>query len=372
MMLLAGASLVTTSEDNLSTAIQQAGLPYFAIMGLSTFVMGIVLATTGGARKLCALPKWQWKWVFARGFAGAARQSLTLMAISTGAPMGDISALQSVNVVVSAVLGRALLGEPMRKLHALGLACSVVGAALISKPTTLIGLGAAGEEPHWLGYGLALLGGTSSGVIFIAARKLQGVSGVVPVNSVLLQQSICLWFLSFSSLAHDPSPFSSVAAKPLASFGVCVLTIVAGGSTFLTSLGGMWCPAAASSTIYTSVGMTVSYIFQVALQGKTPDVMGLSGAFLMFAAVVIMAFARWYYVQLSEPESIEQEAPSEKAATPESDLQQDEDDENFVTFIASEFSGISNSSRRARLRPAVAAVAAAAANSPQVLGLATA
>mmetsp|Transcript_51958 Transcript_51958/g.113027 ORF Transcript_51958/g.113027 Transcript_51958/m.113027 type:complete len:192 (+) Transcript_51958:271-846(+) len=168
--------------------------------------------------------------------------------------MGEVTALQSINVVVSAILGRAVLREPMRKLHALGLACSVAGAVLISKPTTLIGLGEVGGSPHWLGYGLALLGGTFAGGLFIAARKLQSVDQVVAVNSVFVHQSLCLWFLSFSGLADDPEVFSSVAAQPLASLGVCIMALFSDGvGTCLMQYGGMWCPAAASSTIYTSV-----------------------------------------------------------------------------------------------------------------------
>jgi len=373
MVLMAGASFVAASSENISTAMQQAQIPYFALLGLTTFILAVFLAAGGGVRKLLQLPKWQWKWLFARGFAGAARQSLTLLAISTGAPMGDISALQSINVVVSAVLGRAILGEPMRKLHVLGLVCSVAGAVLISKPTTLIGLGEEGETPHWFGYGLALLGGMCAGGIFITARKLKGIDQVLPAGSVTFQEAFCLWFLSFSGLAHDPAPFASVAAQPLACFGTCLMTLmVTGSGTIMMSLGGMWCPAAASSTIFTSVGMTVSYIFQVAFQGQIPDAMSLGGAFLMFTAVVVMAFARWYYVQ-PEANPLGDETPTDKATTTTTAAQEEEedDDENFVTFIASEFSGISDSSRRPRLRPAVAAVAAAA-GAPQVIGMAMA
>mmetsp|Transcript_79372 Transcript_79372/g.164784 ORF Transcript_79372/g.164784 Transcript_79372/m.164784 type:complete len:380 (+) Transcript_79372:60-1199(+) len=371
MVLMAGAGLLATSEENISTAMQQAQLPYVALLGTSTFLVAILLATTGGMKKICRLPSWQWKWVFARGFAGAARQSLTLLAISTGAPMGDISALQSVNVVVSAVLGGAILGEPMRRLHALALACSVAGAVLISKPTTLVGLGDAADEPHWFGYGLALLGGMLGGGAFIAARKLQGVDQVVPVNSVTLHQSLCLFFLSVSGLAHDPPPFASIVAKPLASFGVCVMTLLIGGlATCMMSLGGMWCPAAASSTIFTSVGMTLGYSFQILFQGKHPDVLSLCGAFLMFAAVVLMAFARRYYTQLPGPEKTIDQMATDKAISDQQQPEQEaDDDESVVTFIASEFSGLSG--RRPRLRPAVAAVAAAAA-SPQSVGLAIA
>mmetsp|Transcript_38864 Transcript_38864/g.58631 ORF Transcript_38864/g.58631 Transcript_38864/m.58631 type:complete len:281 (+) Transcript_38864:1-843(+) len=280
--------------------------------------------------------------------------------------MGDISALQSINVVVAAILGRAVLGEPMRRLHVGALLFSVMGALLISKPTTLVGLGGAGE-PHWLGYSLALLGGVASGGIFIAARKLQGVNQVVPLTSVFTHQTVCLWILSFSGLANDPPPLKSFGAAPLACIGVCIAALLANGfSTMMMSLGGTWCPAAASSTIFTSVGMSVSYIFQVMLQGKNPDIMSVCGALLMFAAVVVMAFARWYY----EPTDAAPEEPTRAVPPSErskEEATEEEDDESFVTFIASEFSGISDTSaaRQRRLRQVVTA-------SPQVIGLAVA
>jgi len=215
---------------------------------------------------------------------------------------------------------------------------------------------------------LALLGGVASGGIFIAARKLQGVNQVVPLSSVFTFQTFCLWILSFSGLANDPPPLKSFGAAPLACLGVCIVALLANGiSTVMMSLGGTWCPAAASSTIFTSVGMTVSYIFQVMLQGKTPDIMSICGALLMFAAVVVMAFARWYYEPMDvAPEEPTMPVPASERPKEEA-TEEEDDDESFVTFIASEFSGISDTSaaRQRRLRQVVTA-------SPQVIGLAVA
>mmetsp|Transcript_29542 Transcript_29542/g.63959 ORF Transcript_29542/g.63959 Transcript_29542/m.63959 type:complete len:108 (+) Transcript_29542:354-677(+) len=81
-----------------------------------------------------------------------------------------------------------------------------------------------------------------------------------------------------------------------------------------------------------------------------------------------------YYMK-SPDQELEPGNGREKEAT----VEDEDEDDNFVTFIASEFSGLSDSSRRPRLRPAVAAVAAAAAAAsasagatPQVVGSAVA
>merc|ERR1712151_373423 len=58
------------------------------------------------------------------------------------------------------------------------------------------------------------------------------------------------------------------------------------------SAGAQMCPAAVSSTVYTSVCMVSGYVAQTALFGLAPVTLTLVGAALMLVAVAIMAVTR--------------------------------------------------------------------------------
>ena len=55
-----------------------------------------------------------------------------LLAQQVGVPLGDIGALNSVNVVIAACIGQAFLGESTTLLHALGVALAVAGGVVQS------------------------------------------------------------------------------------------------------------------------------------------------------------------------------------------------------------------------------------------------
>merc|ERR1711920_1091180 len=92
--------------------------PRFVLMGAGSVFFGIALwvrATHQG--HLAALTCEQRKWVFLRGLIGTTCMCLTLTSIAAGAPVGDVAALGSTNVVVAAVFAHVFLGEKVRSAH---------------------------------------------------------------------------------------------------------------------------------------------------------------------------------------------------------------------------------------------------------------
>merc|ERR1719162_1797649 len=81
----------------------------------------------------------QWKWLFLMSVFGFLSFLFSVLAIRLGASPGDVASLQSVNLVVAAVLGRLFLNERLGPAHLVSLLCSVCGAVLISKPEFIFG-----------------------------------------------------------------------------------------------------------------------------------------------------------------------------------------------------------------------------------------
>mmetsp|Transcript_78739 Transcript_78739/g.198708 ORF Transcript_78739/g.198708 Transcript_78739/m.198708 type:complete len:407 (-) Transcript_78739:81-1301(-) len=396
LMALAGCSVATLVI--LESVVKGLHLPYFALMGTANLVAGISLSVALGCRgELSKLSLHQLKWVWVRGIFGCSTYVLMLLAVVVGAPLGASSALQSINVVVAALLGRVFLGEPLCGLHIAALGCSFTGAVLVTQPQVMLGLAPAppGGKP-WLGYALALAAGTTSGSTFIAARRSQGINPSVLTASVMLHEGLVSFLLPAAGVV-DEAPLHDVvltSAGLTAAVGTCllVLAVLAAGAL---SAGAQMCPAAAASTIYTSVNMALSFTAQVVLHSEVPEVLSVAGAGLLLLGVVLMAAARNLYSASVKPlgatnpaSAVEDGFSCREASAADSaggssasginshDKDDDVDDDDtgsLASFVASEFAGLSPSSARepmgARQRRTLAAATLPAA---QVIGAASA
>jgi len=316
-------------------------IPYYASMGTAEVFLGLVVAFAVLCRRE-ALKSGELKWVLLRGFFGTTCFVLSLLAVSLGAPLGDVNALGSINVVVAALLGRLFLGEDLRLLHVLALCCSVLGAFMVCKPEVLLGLRPPSHGMPWLGYGLALLSGFCYGGIFIASRKSQEVSVYIMTFSVLAQGSAAFWIVSLAGVVQE-APLNTVTEAPLRTlaFTAAIFVMVAILIVTLT-LGSQKCPAAVSSTILTSVQMSLGYLLQALTHSEPPQMLTFCGAGLMLLAVSLMALARWMGRKSpSSPEAeVEVQSPSSSmSVTSKSSL---------ASFIASEFSGLPQEALRQR------------------------
>ncbi|CAK0872225.1 unnamed protein product [Prorocentrum cordatum] len=338
---LAGASV--TFIGAASTAASRFGLPFFYLYGMGTLLAGLALTATCIIRGELSQLSWGcWKWVILRGVFGASVFSLTLMAVSFGASLGDVNALSCINIVMSALLGRAFLGEALHPLHGLALLMSVVGAVLVSKPEFLFG-GASMNRAPLLGYATALAAGVASGGTFIAARRAHDISPLVMTTSVMVIEGGISFVLPLAGMVNE-LPLQSVFAAPLrttvALIAFMALSIFASGAM---SLGAQLCPAALSSTIFSATSMALGYAFQFLLYRHGPELLTTFGATLMLSAVALMAFARWLYhppVEISVGQTARDDVSQ---ASEQSSV-------SLVSFVASEWSAFSPRAVRLRQR----------------------
>lgn len=348
MLLMAAAGVAVSLSVILSAVLKKLGLPYFALWGTACFCLGFVLlALTWRKGFLADLSRYKLKWVVFRGAAGTIQLLLVLLAVRVGAPFGDVSALQSSNVVVAALLGRAVLGEKLLSLHIAALCLMVLGALLVSKVGTLVGAADDASDVPWLGYAAALSAGVVAGAQFLAARKMQGVNPLVLTCSAALQESVAFWFVAISGISGEPL-LGPVSAQPflacLFCFIMMLLLLLASSSL---NAGAQLCPVAMSSTVFTSVNMSLNYAAQVLLDREMPQMLSLLGAALMLSAVSLMAFARWLHAvppgkdfAAGQHENTSFENAPNASSVEVVQANEDEDTESLVSFIAAEFSGL--------------------------------
>jgi len=333
----AGASICMT----LCSLVHEWQIPYYRLSGAAEIVMAAGLAIMILRNdELSKVQAHEWKWIVMRGAFGSATAVFAWAAVAEGAPVGDASSLGSVNVVVAALLGRAFLGEPLSLFHILALVCSIVGTVLVTKPEAIMGAAGPSANTAWFGHALALASGMSSGGLFIASRKSQGISPLVMSFSVSLQEGLSLWIVTSIGLVED-GPLEPLLADPAKGLGLFLsFALLLGVCIYTISLGSQLCPAAASSTIFTSVSMVLGYVAQSIIHHQHPDELTQLGAALMLLAVALIAVARWWQSkavsarELAEP-LLAEDGGNVSEVVPAAE----ERPETLASFIASEFSG---------------------------------
>eukprot|EP00747_Dinoflagellata_sp_TGD_P052024 gnl/TRDRNA2_/TRDRNA2_147671_c0_seq8.p1 gnl/TRDRNA2_/TRDRNA2_147671_c0~~gnl/TRDRNA2_/TRDRNA2_147671_c0_seq8.p1 ORF type:complete len:374 (+),score=61.16 gnl/TRDRNA2_/TRDRNA2_147671_c0_seq8:159-1124(+) len=280
----------------------------------------------------------QVKWVLLRGIFGTFTVALTYLSVQAGAPIGDIAALSSISVVFAAFLGRLLLAEALNCVHMFAIACSLVGAVVISKPQFIFPQNDSSSRP-WLGYALAITAGFSSACVFVCSRKASETSVWLHIFSVQAVFGLLFLPLPFVSNIVDDGNFALAVERPGQTVGWMALLLA--DIIFYTAamgFGSKLCPAAASATISSGTWMVSSYVVQWLLTGV--DTIALGGAALMLAGIIFMAGARQRApteVMVRAPEGLSSE-PFEREGQQEEMEGEDEawEVESLVSFIASE------------------------------------
>jgi len=355
MFIMAVAAAGASTCMTLCSMVMELQIPYYRLSGLAELVMaaGLMVAILMKG-ELSKVQAHEWKWIVLRGAFGSGSAIFAWAAVAEGAPVGDASALGSVNVVVAALLGRAFLGEPLGVLHILALVCSLAGAVLVSKPEAIMGTAGSNVNIAWFGHALALASGLSSGGLFIASRKSQGISPLVMSFSVSLQEGLSLLVVTSIGLVED-GPFEPLLASPVKGMGLFMsFFLLLAVCVYSISLGSQMCPAAASSTIFTSVSMVLGYVAQSMIHNQHPDGFTKAGAGLMLLAVTLIAAARVWQSKEAKARDLEapllQEAANEAVADDVSADVADEKTESLASFIAAEFSGLAHPSKSIRQR----------------------
>jgi len=296
LLLLGLAAVCTQLLVIFSTVISKLKVPYYSCTGFSNLLMASGLAVfiflSGKKTRYESLTLDKAKWIFARGLMGAGAAVFSLAAVAAGAPIGDSSALGTVNIIVACLLGKLVLGEDLRILQIVSMVLTVVGSIFITKPESIFGTpgGLDSISTPWLGYALALASGVSSGFLFVVSRKMQDVSTLVVTVSVTGQEGSAFLILALVGFFKEPAIGETIEQEPvrvlLCIFGLLLLIF---GSAAAISAGSAMCPAAASSTVYMFTSMTLGYIAQSVLHHQVPDAITLIGAALMVLAVILMS-----------------------------------------------------------------------------------
>eukprot|EP00931_Biecheleriopsis_adriatica_P104104 TRINITY_DN78841_c0_g1_i1.p1 TRINITY_DN78841_c0_g1~~TRINITY_DN78841_c0_g1_i1.p1 ORF type:complete len:391 (+),score=49.63 TRINITY_DN78841_c0_g1_i1:53-1174(+) len=364
MLLVVVAGILAAALSFLEVVLTDWKLPYYSLFGTAELLLGLalamIIAMTGELRKMDSQ---QWKWVWLRGFIGSWNFTLSLLALTLGAPLGDVSALQTINVVFAALFGLIFLGEQLNKLHATSVVLSLVGAVLVSKPDALF---QRETSVPWVGYLLALGAGLLTAAMFIAARKSQGTSSLVLSCSVCVQEGVVQWIIVLTGLVKEDPVHATVSTPGLTGASLTVLILIVFLYFFAMNAGSQMCPAVTSSMIFTSVPMTLGYLAQTFYQRDAPQVVTVLGALLMLLAVSLMAVARSKMSTASNmaEDRVEPKCLESESTTSGSDIvARAPSTESLASFIAAEFAGLSPSSANAiRLRSTVQAVTVGAAS----------
>jgi len=290
--VLAGA--VVGGDMVLQRVLHQLGWPYWltAALGVSSASLGVSLALLLGGRGRFARPQCrQVKWVVLRGVFGAGGWARALAAVQVGSLPGDVTALQSTNIVVGPLLGHALLNERLGPMHWAAVACSVLGSLLVTRPSFLPGGGDAvvgTDSMVWLGN----LCAASSGVVLagcnIASRKAADVSAWFHTLSAMVATVVICFVLSATPMAEEPA--EALAASPLQACGwiavMCAKALVEAGSF---SGGAIFCPVAVSVTVYTATSMIAGFVVQTLIFGVALEATGVIGSAIMLVGVILMS-----------------------------------------------------------------------------------
>jgi len=162
-------------------------------------------------------------------------------------------------------------------------------------------------------------------------------------SSVALQEGVMCCCLPLVGLVTEVGLNQVLTDTPweaIATFGVMLLIVTVASASL--SAGSQLCPAAASSTIFTSVGMSACYAVQMILHGQTPKPLTILGAALMLVSVSLMACARWFYTvaDVDACDTVSDVATGSDASI-SSTGGDDTESESLASFVASEFSGVS-------------------------------
>eukprot|EP00929_Paragymnodinium_shiwhaense_P026187 TRINITY_DN15619_c0_g1_i3.p1 TRINITY_DN15619_c0_g1~~TRINITY_DN15619_c0_g1_i3.p1 ORF type:complete len:348 (+),score=64.21 TRINITY_DN15619_c0_g1_i3:45-1088(+) len=283
------------------------------------------------------------KWVLLRGFSGAANFMLQSLAVEFGAPLGDIATLTSINMVLAALLGFVALGEKPHPLHVGALLCSIAGATLIAKPEFLFGRREAASAYMWIGYLMALGAGFFQACLFVASRKSAKVR--VQWHGVSAMSQTGVVFLIYPFMVNQLSDSILVTSKFTTEMAAWIAPMCLGAmlATTLQSRAAKLSPAAISAVINTSSSMSSGYFAQVMFFDTPPDLPTVCGAVLMLIGVCIVIMLRVHEARGAKRQPQAPTLPVQE--TDETPAADDDETQSLSSYIASEFSGISPSSK---------------------------
>eukprot|EP00929_Paragymnodinium_shiwhaense_P003053 TRINITY_DN103456_c0_g1_i1.p1 TRINITY_DN103456_c0_g1~~TRINITY_DN103456_c0_g1_i1.p1 ORF type:complete len:406 (-),score=72.57 TRINITY_DN103456_c0_g1_i1:111-1328(-) len=270
-------------------------LPYYFIFGMASIAIAAYLAASAVRKgEVSAVAPFDWIWVILRGFFGSTSWLFAILAASLGTPVGDISALSSVNVIVAAVLGTTVLKEEMKPSIMLAVALSIVGTLLIAQPEAIFGEGhSASRGVSSFGYLSALGSGVCYGFMFVVSRAASSqLSPRVMSSAACFQLGAGFIMVSLSDVLprRDLSVVIEMPGETMFIFAATYAFIIAASNAL--SLGAMLVPAVASATMLNSTYIGLGYTADIFLMKAAPKPLTAFGASLVLCGIAVTAFAK--------------------------------------------------------------------------------
>jgi drug/metabolite transporter (DMT)-like permease len=295
----ADATGVPSNELVLLRAIFQGSLVVAAMMYLQDeTTTDLLIVRPFGNRNVKSV-------VIARGVVGGIGLLCIFYTLSN-LPLGDATALLSLNPIVT-VLGAAIfLKEPLLPAYIFSAFASVVGSVLIARPAFLFGTddAASSISHNPRGYLTAFVGTCSMAAVIILVRK----AGKTGVHTLQLLYSWSFFGLLFSSLVVLSGRSRLVSPPSLLSWAYILGVCMAGGmSLFLTNFAGRLAPAGITSIVLSSK-IVWAYAWQILIFHQVPSLWTVLGVSLIFASLLTVAFQ-----PKQQQETMDREASSQES-----------------------------------------------------------
>jgi len=287
-------------------------------------------------------PKGEGRWALSAGFFMSLSMVILILSVKLGTPIGDLSSLVSINVVISALLGRLLLGDPLRWCHAVSAFCAFSGALLISRPTMLFGRPEVGAthtpDTAWLGYLLGPIAGVFDACSIISFRKCYSTSEWQVAVAYYSQAAILLMLLMLVP-GLEAHPLTKIQASPAqAAMWVAAITAWDMPAMVIYGMAAKALPAAWTATVDTASRMVLGFVADILLFGEELHFLTCTGAGLMLLAVAVNAMVR--------EQPVEAHSESNPSTAQHESQDMEDDIASVASFAASEFVDVEPSARR--------------------------
>jgi len=212
--------------------------------------------------------------LLARGIVG----SIALMAYYASVaqlPLADATIIQYTNPVMTAVFAAWALGERVERITWIGAAASLVGIALVARPSFLFGVGAVAIPPAAIA--LALFGSAMSAVSYVLIRQLRRTD----------DPRVIVWYFPLVAVPLS-LPFMALDFRmPQGSDWVLLLGIGVStqlGQVFMTR--ALHAETAARATGMSYLQIAFAFAWGIALFGEQPAWSSIGGALVIVLGTV--------------------------------------------------------------------------------------
>ena len=276
LQLMAASALCFSVMSLLVKVAGARGVPTMQIVLVRCLVM--TACTLALARQAGVSVGGNDRWTLAgRGLGGALALSLLYFALGR-LPLGDATAVHYTAPLWTALLAAPVLGERVGRAVGLGLALSLGGVLLISRPSFLLGADAGGLDT--LAVAAAAGGSVLSGAAYVLVRKLRRSDHPLTV----------VFWLSWIGVALA-LPFCVARWAPLDAGDVAVLVGVGlatqAAQVFMTR--GLHLEAAGRATAVGYLQVVFAFVWGAVVFGTEPDVWSLAGAAVIVASTLLIA-----------------------------------------------------------------------------------